>query len=512
MTQFAFDFAAAEERLRARLGVLSAPDGPLGFLSALADEWPAAEWFLVGGTVRDTLLGRQVRADYDLVVRGVTLRQVAERLGSSGKVDFVGRTFGVLKYAPHGQSGGAAIDIAWPRTERAGMSGAYRDFTVMADPDLPIERDLARRDFTVNALAWDMRRGRLVDEHGGLADLARRELRAVGAAAERFAEDRSRVLRGLRFACELGFSVEAETWAALAAMAPRLTDTLPDGEPVVPAETAAKELLRALVAAPAKALRLFDASGALSALAPEFTPLKGCPQSPDYHSEGDVWKHTLRALEALGSERFAARFPGETPSPRAIVATLCHDLGKPSTRRERDGRWTFHGHDEAGARITEALAERLRWSSVGALGVDREGLVTLVRRHMFVHLVDLEGVRRTTLAKYFLDDPALGRDQLHVGFADAAASLRPDGQPDFTALDGLLRELETLRARPAAPLLAGEAVMRAFELAPGPEVGRLLAAVREAQLAGEVTTADEAREFLRGKLGMGRRAAADEAA
>lgn len=465
-------------------------------LPAAAAALPGAEWHVVGGTVRDALMGRPLSGDLDLLVRGVSLETVAETLAAHGAVSFVGKRFGVLKFRPAGS--GEEIDVAWPRTERAGMSGAYRDFEVSHEPDLPVEDDLARRDFTVNAMSWRISDGALIDPFGGREDLAAGRLRAVGEAGLRFREDLSRVLRGLRFACQLGFEIEPETWVAMRRAAPRLGETLLDGTRLVAAEVAAKEMVKALVADPPRAARLWDESGACSALLPELHRLHGVPQPPQWHSEGDVWTHTVLALAAFSRPEFRELFPGAVPSPLALVSVLFHDVGKATTAKVRDGRLTFWGHAEAGSEIVSASAERLR---LGNAGIDAERLRRLVAEHMFPHLVDLAEVRKTTLARYFLDDPIHGTDLLHVYYADVAASLRPGGEPDFGHLRELLPAVRSLAAeRVKAPLASGEDVMAWSGIAPGPEVGRLLAALREEQLAGRLVTPEEAREWLLDRL------------
>src|SRR5687768_11711577 len=184
-------------------------DPRLAFIRPMRGMFPAAEWFLVGGAVRDLIIGRPGKMDLDLVVRNVGLEELSAALVHEGEVNYVGKNFGVLKFRPKGA--GDSIDIAWPRTERAGMSGAYRDFSVQSDPALPIERDLSRRDFAMNAVAYDLVLGTVVDPHGGLADIEARAVRAVGDPSVRFAEDHSRMLRAVRFACQLGFTIEAST-------------------------------------------------------------------------------------------------------------------------------------------------------------------------------------------------------------------------------------------------------------------------------------------------------------
>jgi len=453
-------------------------DPRLDFIAAARGAFPDSEWFLVGGAVRDLVLGRPGKMDLDLVVRNVGLEELSGVLSRSGDVNYVGRTFG------------------WPRTERAGMSGAYRDFSVQSDPDLPIERDLARRDFAMNAIAYDLVRGAIIDPHGGLADIEAKTVRAVGDPNVRFAEDHSRMLRAVRFACQLGFAIEPATWEALIRRMPHLDDLAEGtGERVVPHETIAKEFVKAMAADPARAVDLLSRSGALLRLIPELAPLSDCAQSPDQHAEGNVWAHTVLATAKLRGPEFAGLFPGETADAETAIAVLLHDVAKPQTAEVRDGRTTFYGHPEHGAVIAATIAERLRLSSAG---IDTERLAWLVKNHLFPNLVDLDAVKRTTLARYFLKDLTVGRRLLHLACADGAASLRSDGSTDL----GNLRKLLDLLAGMGpivkmTTLLTGEDVMSMTGMGPGPAVGNMLEQLKEAQLRGQVDDIEHARELIR---------------
>jgi tRNA nucleotidyltransferase/poly(A) polymerase len=370
-----------------------------GLLKRWGAELPGARWCVVGGAVRDALIGRPL-GDIDVLVAGVEPAALATFLETRGSVDFVGRSFGVFKFTP--ADGGASLDIALPRREMPAGTGGYRDVAVHADPRMPIEDDLARRDFTVNAMAWRASDGMLIDPYGGEADLAKNLIRAVGNPAKRFQEDYTRLLRGLRFAVQLGFGIDAATWEALRAAMAHVNGTR-NGERLVPYELVARELLKSLEADPVRTAELWTDAGALEALAPAL---------------GDGWAlHVRRALARLG----------EVDVLRALD-------GKPVPARVRIGMCFAHlGRDHA-----VALAERLRLASTGH-GVD----ATLLRRL------------------------ASGQDV------------------------ALYKELG------AEPWLTGEAVMRLLKLEAGPEVGKALDLLMDAQAKGKVSRPSEAEDWLK---------------
>src|SRR3990167_5723215 len=236
-----------------------------------------AKVYLVGGAVRDLILARPTK-DYDLVVGGVEAAALEHWLMEHGQVNLVGKTFGVFKWQPAGWAG-EAIDVALPRTEHVSLgSGRYRDFTVQSNPDLPIEDDLLRRDFTINALAIDLASGVIVDPSHGQA------------------------------------GIEATTLRGVVALSSIASNGQKAGDWLVPREIVARELLKALAANPIMALGLFDKTGFLIELMPEIHALKGVPQPPEFHSEGDVFEHTKLALEAFVTPKWNKFFGDVLPN------------------------------------------------------------------------------------------------------------------------------------------------------------------------------------------------------
>lgn len=488
-------------RARVRLRLLVATPR-FDWLRDVQESLPDSSWYIVGGTVRDAVLDRGDDVDVDLVVRGTPYSELRQMLEHHGRVDLVGRVFGVIKFRPEGSD--EEFDIALPRTERAGMSGGYRDFAVQSDQSLPIESDLARRDFTVNAIAYDVATGALLDPYAGIADAEAQILRTVGVPSERFSEDLSRALRGVRFACRLGFDIEPATEKGMISALKHLLDLHPaTHERLVPKETVASELVKAIASAPSRAVQMMDSYGVLTLLIPELSALKDCAQSPNHHSEGDAWTHTLLALDALESKEFETMFPGEKADAETVIATLLHDIAKPQTAQVRDGHITFYGHAEQGAHIAKSIAERLVLASASCFEgrVSPDGLAWLLQLHLFPITADLATVRKTTLVRHFLVDRPRGRRLLHLAFADASSSLRPDGIGDTSHITTLLTTLHTLESTlgddPKKTILSGDEIMSEANLSPGPEIGKLLEALHEAQLQGQVTTHDQAKDFIK---------------
>ena len=475
----------------------------LSFARALVKKYPQGRLYLVGGFVRDLLLGRGCK-DIDFVVTGVPRAKLVAHLKKYGRVNFVGRTFGVFKFVPKGQHGNDAIDIALPRLDLPkGRTGAYRDVKVISRSSVTIEDDLRRRDFTVNALAWNIFEKRMIDLGLGLKDLKARKLRTVGKPEDRFREDFSRMLRGLRFAAELNFSIEPKTWQALKFLVKHLNDVR-DGLNIVPREVLAKELLKTFYADPVKALELYDKSGALNVLVPEMMPMKTCPQPKPYHMEGTVWRHTVLALEVLKSKRFKTYFT-ERPDAELIMAVLWHDLGKPYTlktpKEHGVDRIRFDGHDSVGARMAKEIAERLKLASPpmeSHYHVNPDHLEWLIGHHLLLLHDRAREMKLTTIEKYFVRHPLAAKLQELI-LIDSLATIPKGGRPALNHLRTLWRTLKRMGERnhhlPPA-LLNGDELMSVLNIPSGPMVGLLLRRLREQQLLGLVKTKRQAINFV----------------
>jgi putative nucleotidyltransferase with HDIG domain len=312
------------------------------------------EIYLVGGSVRDTMLGLPVK-DADYIVTGIDFSTLRTHLETWARVDVVGASFGVLKVTHNDLT----VDVALPRTERS-TGIHHRDFEVTFDPSLPVEADLARRDFTVNAMAVRLRDQTLIDPFNGKTDLEQKKLCAVGEASERFSEDPLRMLRLARFVAKLGFTVDAQTLNATRVMANLVPSVAP--------ERIQNELLGLLACKNnlLPALQLLRDTGLLEQIMPEYAVSFGFDQqNPHHHLSLD--EHMFQTVV------FAAQSSAEVK-----LAALLHDIGKPATQVfGDDGVAHYYHHEAQGADITRTILQRLKCSTELL-----EMVVKLVRNHM----------------------------------------------------------------------------------------------------------------------------------
>ena len=429
---------------------------------------------LVGGCVRDWLLGLEAK-DFDVEVPGVTFEELHRALAPFGATDVVGRSFGVIKL----RLGGVEYDFSLPRRESKTGAG-HRGFAVAPDPELSDAEAAARRDFTVNAIALDPFTGALLDPHGGERDLRARVLRHTSAA---FSEDPLRVLRAMQLAARFDFALAPET----AALCRRIADTFAQ----LPVERVWGEWDKWATksAKPSRGLAVLEETGWLRHF-PEIAALRGTPQEPEWHPEGDVFTHTqlcCDALVRLGVWRDAEAFRRRV----WLLGVLAHDFGKPATtvRGERRGvaRIISPEHEAAGGPLADTFLARI--------GAPHE-LADWVRPLVLHHLVHHSGpkaefgasqVRR--LARKLA--PATVDDLCAVMLADAFGRPPLSPQESVSLIEKLRarsRELELQHLAPR-PLMLGRHLL-ALGQPPGPAFKPLLDAAFEAQLDG--TFADEA--------------------
>jgi putative nucleotidyltransferase with HDIG domain len=414
--------------------------------------------FLVGGCVRDILLRRDP-ADYD-VATNATPRQVLQLFPDG--LD-VGAQFGVLLI----RHDSLKVEVATFRADVGYSDGRHPDRVEYSQTP---EEDVQRRDFTINGLLMRHDTGEILDFIGGRADLAAGIIRSIGEPSRRFDEDKLRMLRAVRFAARFGYSIEPATFDAIRKHANEIQ--------VVSAERIREELTKLLTEGAARrGFELLDELGLLSQLLPEIAAMKGVPQPPQFHPEGDVWIHTLLMLEGL---------PADT-SPTLAWGVLLHDIGKPPTFRpasETGDRIRFDGHVDVGVQMADYLCRRLRFSND-----DTDQIKSLVANHM--KFKDVVQMRQSTL-KRFVRLPQFD-EHLELHRLDCQSS---HGKLDaYEALRAFLAQTSPAEVRPRR-LLSGDD-LKDLGYTPGPEFQKILSTLEDAQLEEAVQTRDQALEFVR---------------
>ena len=420
----------------------------------------------VGGWVRDQLLGRTSK-DIDLEVYGIDGTRLRRLLEQLGRVNAVGESFTVYKVGD--------IDVSLPRTESKRGRG-HRGFVVTGDPSMSPEDAARRRDFTINAIAWDPEREEFLDPFEGRADLSQRRLRVVDPKT--FGDDSLRVLRALQFSARFELTLD-ETTARICRETP-LDD--------LPAERVWGELEKLLLhaARPSRGFKLAEELGVIHKLFPELEALVGCQQEQEWHPEGDVWVHTLLVIDQARLRIDDLDYPKQVA---VMLGAVCHDFGKPATTAFIDGRIRSRGHEEAGVAPTHAFLDRLNIHTLQ--GYDVRGQVTgLVAQHL------KPGMWRQSVSP--VGDGAFRRLAKKVDLELLARLAQSDclgrtGTFDCSAMDWFLGRARTLGVEHKAPepLLMGRHLLP-LGLSPGPEIGRILKAVYEQQLDGTVTSVAEA--------------------
>ncbi|MEW6542677.1 MAG: HD domain-containing protein [Nitrospirota bacterium] len=421
---------------------------------------------LVGGCVRDAALGLPAK-DLDLEIYGIAPEGLRDLLAPHFPLELVGQSFRIFKVR------GLPIDLSLPCRKSVAVPAA-----ASYDPTMTVGEAASRRDFTINAIALDPLTSEVLDPHGGLRDLEARVLRHT---SEKFGEDPLRVLRAVQLASRFDLTVAPETVS--------LCRTL--SHEGLARERVFEEWRKLLLKGvrPSRGLSFLKDCGWVNGY-PELVPLSGCPQGPDYHPEGDVWTHTLHCLDAFAGERI-----GDDWEDLIVgFAVLCHDLGKPAATRTERGRIHSRGHETISEELTVTFLRRL---------TNQEALVEAVAPLVRAHL------RPQALYEAKAGDSAVRRLAREVGRIDRLVRVarfdqmgrppRPfDGFPAGTWLLEKSRTLGVEREKPK-PLVLGRHLLE-LGLAPGQQVGRILAACYEAQLDGTFTTLDEGIEYAKREL------------
>jgi poly(A) polymerase len=448
--------------------------------------------YLVGGCVRDLLLGRDP-ADYDVATNATP----DEVMRIFPETYAVGAQFGVVlvpipESEKHhsaderssnschseralaqegpvfpGHQHQSSVEVATFRCDVGYSDGRHpTEVRFSGDP----REDVQRRDFTINGLLLDPLSNQVLDYVGGQTDLEAKIIRAIGIPTRRFAEDKLRMLRAVRFAARFEYAIEASTFAAVQQLAPQVHQ--------VSRERVRDELTRMLTEGHARrAFELLDKTGLLHEILPEIEAMKGVEQPPEFHPEGDVFVHTLLLLEKL-------------PHPCSVTlawGALLHDVGKPPTFRRAPDRIRFDDHVDVGVKMAQAICRRLRFSND-----ETEQILALVENHM--RFGDVERMKSSTF-KRFIRLPRFDQ-HLELHRLDCESSHRSLRLYDFTRQK--MAKLPPEAVRPN-PLISGDDLIAA-EYEPGPLFKEILRAVEDAQLDGHLHSKDQAMRFVHRKF------------
>jgi tRNA nucleotidyltransferase (CCA-adding enzyme) len=439
---------------------------------------------IVGGAVRDALLGIEPK-DFDIEVYGIAYDRLAGFLASYGRIDLVGKSFGVVKLF---RSETGSVDFSVPRREsKTGLH--HRDFHTVFDESITPREAASRRDFTINAMAYDPILGEVLDFFGGREDLKNRVLRATSDA---FREDPLRVLRGMQFACRFDLTLDADTADVSRLIA---------GEYMTLArERVAEEFMKWAVKGehPGRMAAYLTSTGWMVHF-PEVAALTGVPQDPGWHPEGDVDVHTMLVVDAAAR---VAKREGLEGDERAVLlfSALCHDFAKATTTalRERDGkmRWTSWGHEADGGPMARAFLER-----IGIKSAIVEQVVPLVENHLASSSIGRDVTPRAVRRLAMRLAPASITQLLRLIEADySGRPPLPAGLPEGAVRIREMAETQEVQQKPQAPLILGRHVLPHFENRPGKHIGEVTAAAYEAQADGAFSTEEEARQWLESYL------------
>jgi tRNA nucleotidyltransferase (CCA-adding enzyme) len=409
----------------------------------------------VGGPIRDRLLGYKTK-DHDILVRKLPIKKLRDILKKHGDVMLVGKSFGILKFRSK-EAPDVEYDIALPRKERSTGLG-HRDFEISFDPDLPVEEDLERRDFTINSMAYEYSSGSLIDPFDGCADLSKRILRQVHPNA--FIEDPLRLMRAVQFAARMKLSIEQETWEAMQRHASLIKTVSP--------ERITSEIAKLLTAEePSIGFCIMRDVGLLQYALPELHDTVGVGQGRKLMND-DVFTHSMRVLDATRKDEAIPN----AGNMELMLAALFHDIGKPQTKRldKKTQNITFFCHQIVSRRLAEKRMRKLRMTTIG---INPNNVAKLIEHHMFQ-------------AKSFFTDKAIRRFIRSVGeelilklvdlrIADNRGGKYPEGIKGVQRLrKRIVEELESKPAISVSGLALNGNDLMDMGIAEGPELGHIL--------------------------------------
>jgi poly(A) polymerase len=415
--------------------LMKVPEHVRSIVKTLTDKGFTA--YLAGGCVRDLVMEITPK-DYDVTTNATT----DQILALFKRTVPVGVQFGVVI---------VLID--------------HENYEVATFRGKDAREDVLRRDFTINGMLYDLAREQVIDYIGGLKDIQNKRIRAIGDPQKRFEEDKLRMLRSVRLAARYKYAIEEHTFETVRRLSYKIKEVSP--------ERVRDELIKILIEGnAAMGMELLAESGLLLQILPEVYAMKGVPQPPEFHPEGDVWTHTLIMLENM-----------QTPTLELAMAVLLHDVGKPVTFEQTD-RIRFNGHPEVGANIALGICQHLRFSNK-----ETEKIVELVRDHL--KFITVQKMKKSTL-KRFLRGKYI-EDLLELHRLDSLSSCR--SLENWTYCKEQLNTLGAEDMKPT-PLLSGKDLI-AMGYYPGPLFREILNFVEEAQLEGMVSTRQEALDLIK---------------
>lgn len=413
--------------------------------------------YLVGGCVRDLLLGREP-ADYDVATDAKP--DDVQRLFPRSLT--VGAQFGVVVVTDDS----VHVEVATFRSDVGYSDGRHPDRVEYSNRP---QDDLARRDFTINALLMDPETNQVLDFVGGRADLRDGLIRAIGDARHRFQEDNLRMMRAVRFAARFHYAIDAATFAAVKGLARQIGQ--------VSAERIRDELTKMLTEGAARrAFELLDETGLLALVLPEVAHTKGVEQPPQFHPEGDVWIHTLLMIEQLKAGC----------SPTLAWGVLLHDVGKPPTFRPPvgpDGRIRFDEHVEVGTQMAIEICQRMRFSNE-----DIDQIAALVANHL--RFKDVPQMKSSTLKRFV----RLNRFEEHLELHRLDCTASHGHLENYEFMREFLADTPPEQVHPARLLTGND--LKALGFRPGPAFKEILDAVEDAQLNGKIATREQAVDLV----------------
>jgi len=436
-----------------------------------------ARAIVVGGSVRDHFLELLIK-DYDIEVYGFDdLHQLEALLSQYGSVNLVGKSFGVLKFTYEGEE----YDFSFPREEKKVALG-HKGFEVQCNGRLSFKKAALRRDFTVNAMGYDIEKKAFIDPYGGQDDMQDKRLKHIND--ETFIEDPLRVYRAIQFVARFGYTLDTETFHLCRKMV--LEGLLEE----LPKERVYAEFKKLLLKSkkPSIGFELMRELGILEKYFPELHALIDVPQSPIWHPEGDVWIHTMMALDQMVTLKTGdAKY-----DLKMMFAILCHDLGKATHTQISEEKISAHGHEEAGIEPTETLMYRLTEEHAFI-----QALFPLVAHHLAPSIYFRSKAKDKTIRR--LSTKVNIEDLVRVARADfLGRTTEASKRGIYEAGDWLLEKAEALKVNenPPEPLLQGRDLM-ALGLTPSKEFKLLLEKVYKAQLDGEILNKEDAILFIK---------------